>query len=187
MRPVTVEEVMHRGAHCCRLTDSCGRAAQVMWERDCGALPIRDEHGHVVGIITNRDICMAGYTKGCSVWKIPVAAVSSLCVHSVSPEDSVDYAEELLKRHRVRRLVVLDRGGNLVGMLSLADLVRRSPALGRQPELGADRLASVFASVSRRNGATREDRHRDGLATAREDGDHGEAADRTPKQATRAR
>lgn len=161
MTPVTVEEVMHRGAHCCRVTDSCGQAAQVMWERDCGALPIRDEHGHVVGVISDRDICMAGYTKGCSIWRIPVTAVSSLRVHSVSPEDSVEYAEELMKRHRVRRLVVLDRGGNLVGMLSLADLVRRSPARGFQPALSADQLASVFACVSRRSGAAHEDRRHD--------------------------
>jgi CBS-domain-containing membrane protein len=162
MRPLRVEEVMHRGAHCCRVTDSCGHAAQMMWQHDCGALPIVDDRREVVGVITDRDICMGAYTKGCSVWEIPVTAVSSLRVHSVSPEDSVDFAEELMQRHRIRRLVVLDRGRNLVGMLSLADLVRRPQPLGQlEGALRGDRLASVFASCSRRDVAPPGDRRRD--------------------------
>lgn len=125
-----------------------------MWENDCGALPIVDANQNVVGVITDRDICMAAYTKGTSVWEIPVVAVSSLRVHSVSPEASVRLAEEVMMMHRVRRLVVLDRGGNLEGMLSLADLVGCSRRLGRvDPALGEDQLERTVRTVFRRSGA----------------------------------
>jgi CBS domain-containing protein len=141
---------MSREVHYCRATDGCEQAARVMWDHDCGALPVVDEKGALAGMITDRDICMAAYTQGKPLAQIPVAAVSAHKVHTVRPEDSIEFAEELMKRYRVRRLVVLDRGGNLAGVLSLADIVRASCSRG-QPGDALDRegVASALANIFR--------------------------------------
>jgi CBS-domain-containing membrane protein len=101
-------------------------------------------------MITDRDICVATYTEGKPIRQIPVSAVSSHHVWSVRPEDSIDMAVELMKRHRVRRLAVIDRGGNLVGALSLADIVRWSRANGRTDcAFEAEGVAATVADVLR--------------------------------------
>jgi predicted transcriptional regulator len=101
-------------------------------------------------MITDRDICMATYTQGKPIWQIPVTSASALHVWSVHPDDSIETAEQLMKRHRVRRLAVIDRGGNLVGVLSLADIVRWSRATGRSDcPFDADGVAATLADVFR--------------------------------------
>jgi predicted transcriptional regulator len=146
----TVAEIMSAPAHFCETTDTLDRAAQIMWQNDCGVVPVVDRRGTTVGMITDRDICMATYTQGKPIWQIPVTAASSLHVWSVRPDDSIEMAQELMKMHRVRRLAVIDRGGNLVGVLSLADIVRWSQASGeaRRP-FEAERVAATLAEVFR--------------------------------------
>ena len=59
-----VEQVMNRNVKTCRSSDSLDRAAQLMWENDCGCVPIVDDEGRGVGMVTDRDVCMAAYTQG---------------------------------------------------------------------------------------------------------------------------
>ena len=61
--PTIVAQVMTRKVHTCRRGDTLHRAARLMWDHDCGAVPIVDERGHTVGMITDRDICMAVYIR----------------------------------------------------------------------------------------------------------------------------
>ncbi|MBA3541520.1 MAG: CBS domain-containing protein, partial [Deltaproteobacteria bacterium] len=56
--------MMTRSVHTCQPTDTLAAAAKLMWEHDIGALPVVDQVGHVVGMITDRDACMAAYTRG---------------------------------------------------------------------------------------------------------------------------
>jgi signal-transduction protein with cAMP-binding, CBS, and nucleotidyltransferase domain len=99
-------------------------------------------------MVTDRDICMAAYTQGKPVWQIAVTDAASHRLCGVFPEDSVASAEEFMKMNRVRRLAVLDRGRNLVGILSLADIVRSTCAA--KPSLAdAERVASTMADVFR--------------------------------------
>jgi CBS-domain-containing membrane protein len=105
-----------------------------------------------VGVVTDRDVCMAAYTQGKPLRAIPVTVAASRSVHSVRPDAAVEVAEAVMKMHRIRRLPVLDIGGNLVGMLSLADIVRCAHARPAQDEddgLGADRIVSTLESVYR--------------------------------------
>lgn len=130
-----IEQIMTRDVSSCAPGDCLNRAAQIMWERDCGVVPVVSEgpEPRVVGIVTDRDVCMACYTRGQRPDEIPVGDVMSAAVLSCHPEDSVERAEELMKQAQVHRLPVVDSADRLLGMVSLADLARRarSTAAGR--------------------------------------------------------
>jgi predicted transcriptional regulator len=59
-----VEQVMKQAVQACRRGDALNTAAQIMWEHDCGCVPVVDTENRVIGMITDRDICMAAYTRG---------------------------------------------------------------------------------------------------------------------------
>jgi CBS domain-containing protein len=100
-----------------------------MWEGDCGCVPVveKDTDGaRVIGMITDRDICMAGYTQGRPLSAIRVDSAMARQVFSCRPTDSIAEALNILRTHQVRRLPVVDNGDNVVGMLSLADFAREA-------------------------------------------------------------
>src|SRR5438046_1875104 len=72
-----VEEIMSVDLETCRLEDTLNRPAQIMWEHDCGVVPVVDGEARVVGIITDRDICIAAYTQGRPLSEIPVSSACS--------------------------------------------------------------------------------------------------------------
>jgi CBS domain-containing protein len=57
-------DLMTTNAKSCGTMDNLERAAQIMWENDCGVVPVVDGSERVVGMVTDRDICMAAYTQG---------------------------------------------------------------------------------------------------------------------------
>ena len=138
-----VADVMSRGVQHCRTSDNLERAAQLMWEQDLGALPVLDEGGHPVAMVTDRDVCMAAYTQGKPLHDIPIVSAASHGFYSVGPDDPLERAESIMKMHRVRRVPVLDAGGNLVGMVGLADLIHHASAWHDLAELAAT-ISDVF-------------------------------------------
>ena len=119
---MNVQDLMTRNVACCRSGDPLTTAARLMWDTDCGAVPVLDEAGQrVVGMITDRDICMAAYTQGCGLGAGSVGSAMSRQPHTCKPGDSIELVEEVMRRDQVRRLPVVD-DGRLVGMLSLNDL-----------------------------------------------------------------
>jgi len=149
--PTTVvADIMTPRVHACRATDTLEHAARLMWDHDCGAIPIVDARGRAIGMITDRDVCMAAYIQGRPLGQIPVTVAGARRIHSVRPDASLAVAQETMKMHRVRRLAVIDLGGNLVGMLSLADIARvaRSSRDPRDP-LHVEQVASTLAEVFR--------------------------------------
>ncbi len=150
MNPVTIAEIMSPRPYYCRTTDACGCAARLMWEHDCGALPVVDPKGFPVGMITDRDICMAAYTQGKSLWEIPVTTACSAHLYAVRPDDLVANAMELMRRHRVRRLAVLDRGHNLLGVISIGDILKKLEFAGRLGDtMDRGGVVSMLAEVFR--------------------------------------
>jgi CBS domain-containing protein len=124
-----VRKLMKDAPSTCAPGDSLARAAQLMWELDCGVVPVVDANGHVVGLITDRDVCMAAYTRGEPLRALPVESTMSTLVVSCSPDDSVGHALRVMATHRVRRLPVLENE-RLIGLLTLADISR---AIRKQP------------------------------------------------------
>jgi CBS domain-containing protein len=108
----------------CHPEDSDAHAAQLMWESDCGVLPVLDDLGRVVGMVTDRDICMGAYTKGERFSALRVRDAMSTDGHHCGPADALEDALGVLARHQVRRVPVLDEDGRLVGLLSMNDVAR---------------------------------------------------------------
>jgi CBS domain-containing protein len=125
-----VAEMMTRDVRTCFATDSLNRAAQIMWEGDCGCVPVVDEQRSVIGIITDRDVCMAAYTQGRPLFEMNVGSVASKNVVAVKEDDSLHHAEMVMHDTQVRRLPVVDADNHLVGILSISDLARRARELG---------------------------------------------------------
>jgi CBS domain-containing protein len=106
--------------------------AKLMWEGDCGAVPVVTEDRKVIGMITDRDICIASATRSKPPAEIRASEVISTNhgIHAVKPDDDVRIALRAMRKHRVRRLPVLDREQRLTGIVSINDLaINASPSL----------------------------------------------------------
>jgi CBS domain-containing protein len=121
-----VSELMTMDVRTCWINESLDRAAGLMWESDCGSLPVLDQNGRVVGMITDRDVCMAAYTQGELLGRIPVSRAMSADLYSCKPEEDLGKVENRMRSHQVRRLPVVDDEGRLRGMLSLADIAQEA-------------------------------------------------------------
>jgi CBS domain-containing protein len=118
-----VKEIMTPNATAIWLTESLADAAKLMWDNDCGVLPIIKDGRKVIGMITDRDICMALAMRDTNPSSVSVEQVMSGQVYAVKPEDEVDQALQEMQEHRIRRLPVVNPEGELEGMLSMNDIV----------------------------------------------------------------
>jgi CBS domain-containing protein len=99
-----------------------------MWDHDCGCLPVADGDGvtRVVGVITDRDICMCALFQSKPLQELRVSDAMAKQVQTCRPSDSLADAEKTMREARIRRLPVVDEEGALVGMISLADLAQEA-------------------------------------------------------------
>ena len=150
-----VEQIMTHQVLACGPDDTVDVPARIMWEQDCGCVPVvnaLDDGGpEVMGMITDRDICMAAYTQGQSLGEIPVATAMSAALCSCHPSDPVDLALKILQTNQLHRLPVVDAQNHLVGVISLADIARealreRHAGHGDVSEL---RLADALEAISK--------------------------------------
>lgn len=153
------ESIMTKDVGCCRPDDSLTEAARIMWDRDCGFVPVaaEDGSGRVVGILTDRDICMAAYTRGQRLGDIRVADVMSRGIHSCRPGDDLRSVEEVMRKAQVHRLPVVDGDARILGVISLADIVREAARErgARAREVTAGEITETIAAISQpRQGAT---------------------------------
>jgi CBS domain-containing protein len=145
-----VNEVMSHSPRTCSIDDSADAAVRVMWEQDCGAVPVLDHEGRVAGIITDRDICIAAYFKGAPPSALRVADVMSRDVCTCRVTDAVAEAERAMRQRQVRRLPVIDERQALVGILSVSDLAQNAKRNGRLRTSGGDsvELLQTVTAVS---------------------------------------
>jgi CBS domain-containing protein len=98
-------------------------AAQIMLQEDVGALPVVQEDGTLLGIITDRDITVRAVAEGRDIKQTQVSEVyTAEDLVTVSPETDINEAHQIMAEHQVRRLPIVERDNRLVGMVSLADL-----------------------------------------------------------------
>lgn len=128
-----VSELMTRSVRTARADDNLASIANMMWESDCGCVPIVDDEGRPIAMITDRDICMAALTTGLPIEQIHASTAMSRAIFSVHEPDSLEKAEETMRGKQVRRLPVVDPEGRLIGLLSLGDLIRHAAVRARKP------------------------------------------------------
>jgi CBS domain-containing protein len=118
-----INDLMTTKVFTCGPGSSAAEAAGLMWQHDVGAIPVLDTTGRPIAMVTDRDLCMAAYTRGQPLTGLPVVAAMSKEIFSCREGDSIAEAERLMQAHQVRRLPVVGENGKLVGMLSLNDIV----------------------------------------------------------------
>lgn len=147
---MTIAELMTRNVRACAPTDPLQTAARIMWEQDCGAVPVVGDDGRVVGMVTDRDVCMAAMFRGQPLHQCAVHDVMSHPVVACRAEDPVKQAEESMRAHRIRRLPIVDAEGRLSGILSVNDLVLAAPgAAGQRRGLRPEGVATTLSAISR--------------------------------------
>lgn len=146
-----IQDLMTTDVRSCRPNDNLSDAAQAMWEGDLGSLPVVDETGTVVGMITDRDICMAAHLRGAPLWAVSVADAMAKVVFSCGPDHKPADAIELCSTRRVRRLPVVDGAGKLLGLVTLAGLAHAIERSGKsKPGVSAKDICAALSDVTAR-------------------------------------
>src|SRR5688500_8470642 len=117
-----VHDAMRTRVYVCAPQDTLARAAQIMWEKDLGCLPVCEPGRKVVAMVTDRDISMAAFMQWKHLGETSVESAMSRGVCTCSPDDELGQAEDIMRANQVRRLPVVDANGVLVGLLSLGDV-----------------------------------------------------------------
>jgi CBS domain-containing protein len=139
--------IMSPAVRACSPNDNLAAAAKIMWEANCGVVPVVDGQGKLAGMLTDRDICMSAYLSGEPIWKVSVSNAMSKEVFSCSTEDSVDRVLDVMRQRQVRRVPVVDAESRLVGIVALADVARYVQSLA-DSSAASRRLLDALAGIS---------------------------------------
>ena len=127
-----IQDLMTWDPESCTPHHDLSHAAMIMWRRDCGIVPVVESGSNkLIGVITDRDICMATATKGKSPASINVGEVMNKKPVSCLPGDEVKTALRRMAEAQVRRIPVTDTQGNLRGMITLNDLLLHAEKTSR--------------------------------------------------------
>jgi CBS domain-containing protein len=138
-----VKEICTQAVKTCTPDTRLSDAGWAMWEGDCGILPVVDDTGKVVGVITDRDICMSASTKYRPAAEIAVREAFSGNLLTCSANDDVRTALKIMRQAGIRRIPVVDAKGKLEGILSLNDI-----ALASQSDRSAQLADVTYEDVA---------------------------------------
>jgi CBS domain-containing protein len=140
---IKAKDAMTPNPRACRSHDSLATAARIMWEEDCGCVPVVDDDGRPIAMLTDRDACMAAFTQGRPMTEISVATAMSPSIHTCRADGRMNEIEAIMRLHQVRRLPVVDEDGRLRGIVSVNDIVRAHEQYGRKTVGGEPLLATL--------------------------------------------
>ena len=138
-----VKDVMTRDLRTCSPDTTCAEAAGLMWDGDCGILPVV-ENGALVGVATDRDMYIALSTRNATAAQLRVSTVATRTPVTCAPEDDLHTELTTMRQARVRRLPVVGFGNTLLGMLSMNDIVL---AAGSEKGPRAEEIVQVLQAI----------------------------------------
>ena len=118
-----VKNLMTPELRTCTRATNLAEAAALMLDADCGILPVVDDNGKLVGVVTDRDMYIALATRNKLASQITVGEVARSQVFTCGPDDDVQTALATMKQHHVRRLPVEGFGGTVAGIISMNDIL----------------------------------------------------------------
>jgi CBS domain-containing protein len=114
---------MTKKPNCCTSNQTARDAAQVMRDRDCGVVPIVDDTGRVVGIVTDRDLTVRAIAEGRD-GETKLSELMTASPASCNQDDDLRDVEQRMAELQVRRIPIVDAGGRCLGIISQADIAR---------------------------------------------------------------
>ncbi len=146
---MNVNEVMSSDVTSCSTDTSLDQAARLMWDNDCGAVPVVNEKNVPVGIITDRDIAMAALHKHKPLWEMQVNQIIQgqhlCCCHQ---EDNIEGCLTKMEQNGVRRIMVTSQNGKLCGIVSMGDIVAATANRKSKNSLGPSDVLAMLKQVS---------------------------------------
>jgi len=142
-------EIMTLNPKVCVPEDNISVPVEIMWDYDCGAVPVvKDlENRELAGIVTDRDIAMHVVRHACAhPSEVKVSDCMSCNAFTCQTEDPIETAIQLMGENKVRRIPVIDPNGCCVGIISQADLILHADDIG-QPVI--DMLQQISAPHSK--------------------------------------
>lgn len=143
-----VERIMRREARFASPATDLASAGRLMAEVGCGVLPVIGDAGVVVGVVTDRDLCLALARLDRRPSEVTVSQVMSRDLHTCAVGDDLQRALATMATFRIRRLPVLAADGSLEGILSLDDV-----ALHAHEQVAGELGDVLYADVARTLGA----------------------------------
>lgn len=146
-----VQELMTREVKTCHRGTNLAEAASMLWENDCGTLPVVDDENKIVGMISDRDICFAVATKGRLASEIAVGEITSgRPVYTCLPESQIQEALATMQQRQVRRLPIVNRENKIIGILSISDVVLAAQAEPRGNVSNQEAISTLKAICEQR-------------------------------------
>lgn len=122
---MTIRDIMTTEVKLVHPDTNIAEAASVMKDFDVGALPVVDG-GEPMGMLTDRDIAIRIVAEGKDPKQVAVRDALSDGLTYAYDDQSLEEAAKLMEDHQLRRLAILDRDKNLVGMVSMGDVATRA-------------------------------------------------------------
>jgi CBS domain-containing protein len=138
-----VQELMTKDVSCCEPGTNAATAAELMWNRNCGALPVVENGGRLAGIVTDRDLFIALGTRNRLPSDLAVGEIMNQDVASCAPGDDIKVALKTMAERGLQRLAVVDKNDSLQGILSVGDLLRHGEGDG----LSRDALLKTLQAI----------------------------------------
>ena len=130
-----VQDAMTSDPACCMRDTSLQEVAQKMVEHDCGEIPIIDEGGKPVGVVTDRDICCRTVAEGKNPLDMQAGDVMTSPCITVTPETDLDDCCKVMEEQQIRRVPVVDASGRCCGIVAQADIAQHARDKGEVAEV----------------------------------------------------
>ena len=142
-----ITELMHTQLQTCRPEETLAEAAAKMLKFDLGALPVVTPENKLLGMITDRDICMCGLIEGRPMKELPVSLATSSPAWACEVGDTLNEVHAAMQTHKIHRVPVVDEEQRLVGIVGLGDIVRATNAKqrGTSPHALVQTLTAIRA------------------------------------------
>jgi CBS domain-containing protein len=121
-----VKTIMTDAVGTCGSGTNLASVVETMWTHRCGIVPVVNDRREAIGVVTDRDICIALGTRDVAASSLTARDVMTQPVIGCEADDDVFSALLTMEQHDVRRLPVTGSHGVLVGIVSLDDIVRRA-------------------------------------------------------------
>jgi CBS domain-containing protein len=137
---------------CCTPDSTAADAARLMEKYDCGCIPVvqSDDDHSVVGVITDRDIAIRCVSRGLGS-DATVSELMTSAPHCCGPDADLQEVEQLMSDRQVRRIVVVDDGGECLGIVAQADLARAADRSSEVSDAEIGRVVERISEPNRRN------------------------------------
>ncbi len=118
-----VRTIMTTDIGFCNLTDTLTKAAVIMRHKDCGVVPLVNEEKRIVGMITDRDICIAAGERNQKLSTMKSEEMIKGEIVSCKVTDKIETALKKMRKNQLKRLPITGKNSELVGILSITDIL----------------------------------------------------------------